>query len=154
MPACLRTTLLTIWELAFKYKPTEAGCTCIRLTNQLPWPPAEVAQEWMKVGETSSLDLTISEMHVLVCVFAVLNSAKAKRLPKRLTKCSWFYFHFMSELTGDISSVRQFYLLNLMSALGYDSNMCVGPFQTKVLYFVPGWEDSGKTEPKQTSSKA
>lgn len=153
MPACLRTTLLTIWELAFKHKPTEARCICIRLTNPFfPWPPAEAAQEWTKGGETSSLDLTISEMHVLVREFAVSDSAKAKRLRKRLTKCSWFYFHFMSELVGDISFVRQFYLLNLMRALGHDSNMCVGPFQTRVLYFVPGW-DSGKREPTQTSSR-
>ena len=79
------------------------------------------------------MDLTITEVHVMVCAFAISDSAKAKSLQKGLTKSSQFYFHLMSKLIGDISSVRQLYLLNLMSALGDYSNTCVSPFQTRVL---------------------
>ena len=79
MPACLRTTLLTIWELAFKYKPTEADVSASDSQISSPGPcwsgPGMNQSRWnIEIGPHRFWDVCPG---LCVCCFKLSQSKKA-----------------------------------------------------------------------------
>lgn len=93
---------------------TQSHCTFCNVLKNLDFLHSithihfpKVAQKWTGEGERASLDLTVPEVHVVVCMLAISDSARAEGPSERVNKKPPSPITtLLFKVTGDILSVR------------------------------------------------